>query len=203
MRKRDIYNAERAQGKTYQEIADMFGVTRQTVHRCVNYISHERPGDRWPRLRLWMEQNGINNKELAKLVGVSSSTMSEWRRGIHEPSTTGKRKLLLVTGLSAEELFAENELQNGGNITKGNQYERKEVLCPFYNCEDPTKIMCEGIVIGGGLHIVFSTRQKKKIHQQTFCTSNYPACYIYTMLEQKYDENGDLILDGDWDPIHV
>jgi hypothetical protein len=77
VRKRDIYNAERAQGKTYQEIADMFGVTRQTVHRCVNYISHERPGDRWPRLLLWMEQNGINNTriETSNSEGVLSSLL--------------------------------------------------------------------------------------------------------------------------------
>lgn len=107
MKKKDIYNAELAQGKTYQEIADMYGISRQAVYQSVNWKSGKGLRKRWPRLLLWIDQNNVSQKELAQMAGVSCPTLSDWLHGLHEPKKPNIDALLKVTGLTYEELFAE------------------------------------------------------------------------------------------------
>lgn len=107
MKKKDIYNAEREDGKTYQEIADEYGVTRQAIQRSLSAKSSQGLRKRWPRLLLWMEQNNITNQKIAAAVGVCNQTVGDWLYGIHEPKKPNIDALLKVTGLTYEELFAE------------------------------------------------------------------------------------------------
>lgn len=69
---------------------------------------------------------------------------------------------------------------------KGKRYESKEALCPFYNCEDPQRIMCEGIEDGTGLHLTFATPMGKRNYALRFCAKDFEACKINRMLEEKY-----------------
>lgn len=69
---------------------------------------------------------------------------------------------------------------------KGKRYESKEALCPFYNCEDPQRIMCEGIEDGTGLHLTFATPMGKRNYASRFCAKDFGSCLINKMLEEKY-----------------
>lgn len=83
---------------------------------------------------------------------------------------------------------------------KGKRYESKEALCPFYNCEDPQRIMCEGAWDGTGLHITFPTPLGKKDHVARFCAKDFAACRVNRMLEEKYSNEQDAKYeaDGEW-----
>lgn len=69
---------------------------------------------------------------------------------------------------------------------KGKRYESKEALCPFYNCEDPQRIMCEGIEDGMGLHLTFATPMGKRNYASRFCAKDFEACKFNRILEEKY-----------------
>lgn len=107
MRKCEIYDAERAQGKTYQEIGDMYGVTRQAVHNSVSRRSGRVLRKRWPGLLLWMEQNNMTNMKMAKEIGVSNQTFGDWLQGIHDPKMVYINRIIQITQLTYEELFCE------------------------------------------------------------------------------------------------
>lgn len=108
MTRREIYIAERAQGKTYRQIAEEYGVSFQGVHASVNY-SHRKKEKirRWKRLSLWMEENNMTESQLAKLIDGSTTSMTGWRTWKRDPSMHYINKLLEVTGIPYEELFAE------------------------------------------------------------------------------------------------
>ena len=69
-KKYQLYVAERKKGKTYQEIADQFGVTRQCVHAACTTIHKPRKpyGDIpcvYPVLRNWLEKDKRPKKGIA------------------------------------------------------------------------------------------------------------------------------------------
>ena len=70
---------------------------------------------------------------------------------------------------------------------KGNEYTSKEVLCPFYSCEVPQMIKCEGVEQGTALHMAFDTREHKGKYKVQFCCDRYTTCLLYKMLEAKYE----------------
>jgi hypothetical protein len=83
---------------------------------------------------------------------------------------------------------------------KGKRYESKEALCPFYNCEDPQRIMCEGIVARSGLHLAFATPLDKRNYASMFCAKDFEVCLINKMLEGKYsnEQAAQYESDGEW-----
>ena len=108
MKRREIYIAERAQGKTYRQIAAEYGVSFQGVYSAVNYSRKKKANIlRWARLSLWMEENEKTGADLAKLLGCSQSLICGWRTWRSDPSMYYINKLLEVTGIPYEELFAE------------------------------------------------------------------------------------------------
>lgn len=70
---------------------------------------------------------------------------------------------------------------------KGNEYTSKEALCPFYSCEVPQVVKCEGVEPGTALHIAFDDRYHKSSYKEQFCCGKYSACLLYKMLEAKYE----------------
>jgi transcriptional regulator with XRE-family HTH domain len=108
MKRREIYIAERAQGKTYRQIAEEYGVSFQGVYSAVNYSRRTKEKiRRWKRLSLWMEENNKTEADLTRLLGCSTGVLCVWRTGKGDPSMHYINKLLEVTGIPYEELFAE------------------------------------------------------------------------------------------------
>lgn len=115
------YLAARDSGMTYEEIAIMFGVSKQRVHQvCGKYnpcrfqfISEK--GCIYPNWRNWMNENKVSRYELARRMGLIDSqtnyvmTISAYMKGEWEPKKWFIDKLLEATGLKYEVLFDKEE----------------------------------------------------------------------------------------------
>ena len=99
-------------GLTYEQIGDMFGVSKQAIH----HASVERDGFRpstigrikYVGLRNWMFANRCKLSDLEKMVG-GSRRLSSCLTGKHEPGKKTIDAILRVTGLTYEECFKEDE----------------------------------------------------------------------------------------------
>jgi transcriptional regulator with XRE-family HTH domain len=118
MKRYEEYRAERAKGKTYQEIADMFGVTRQAVGQACRKSQPARfrfltpENCIYPLVRKWMNDNKITRAELCRRMGYETiggnnvTRINAFLKG--ENSTTPKAfidRVINVTGLTYEEIF--------------------------------------------------------------------------------------------------
>ena len=108
---------DRKSGMTMQQIAEKYGITKQyvstitcqigtghfqrvTVKRCV-----------YPNLRAWMNNHRVGVTELAGRVGISMEannieTLRNVLRGRTQPKKNLIEKLLSITGMTYEQLFA-------------------------------------------------------------------------------------------------
>ena len=104
-----------AQGKTYEEIADILGVTRNEAYKKV----HTGDGDgfrketvakvRYAGLRKWMFDNRVNLNELKNRSGMTG--LKEPLTGRCEPRKCTIDAILKVTGMTYEECFG---VEDGG-----------------------------------------------------------------------------------------
>lgn len=62
------------------------------------------------------------------------------------------------------------------------------VRCPYCKCESKTMIYCEGVQQGTTLHLAFAVPSVLKEYRAKYCDTNYDACRIAQMLNQKYDQ---------------
>jgi predicted DNA-binding protein YlxM (UPF0122 family) len=110
----DVYRALREKGMTYEEIGEIFGVTRQAVHDAV---SKNRDGFRestvlrvqYVGLRDWMLTNRVGLCELADRCNIDRSVIGTnlIRKNNMRKSTIDA--ILRVTGLTYEECFKEDD----------------------------------------------------------------------------------------------
>ena len=117
MDKKEKMKLLREQGITCQEIADMFGVSRQRVHQVCGktHPGYFRPiGDEciYPNLRKWMNENKVSRKEFLQRMGLSpysenQAQFGRYVRGECQPKKPYIDKMLAVTGLTYETLFEE------------------------------------------------------------------------------------------------
>lgn len=118
--KADLYMAEREKGKTYREIAQMYGVTYQAVAIAVGKADPERfcpfGEDQvvYPKLRAWLNRNRVSKKEFILRMGnipggTNNANLDSWFRGKTYPAKQNIDKMLVVTGLTYEELFYREE----------------------------------------------------------------------------------------------
>ena len=65
----------------------------------------------------------------------------------------------------------------------------RKCKCPFYICDDASKIHCEGVTDGTKIILAFKNPELKKLYKIDRCNKLYDCklCYIYQMLERKYD----------------
>ena len=110
----------REQGKTYQEIADEVGCTKQYIGQvCGKYnpsMFHFITESEciYPNLRKWMNENKISRKELIRRSGIyettnHSSHLSYIMTGYAQPPKPTIDKLIAATGMPYEVLFARVE----------------------------------------------------------------------------------------------
>ena len=122
--KTDLYLAEREKGLTYREIAEKYGVSKQTVAMaCAQYSpGHFRPFSSrqviYPNLRKWLNENKVGVSEFLRRMGNIStggaySTVRGWFSGRVYPPKQTIDKILAITGLTYEELWeVEGEHEN-------------------------------------------------------------------------------------------
>ena len=70
---------------------------------------------------------------------------------------------------------------------KGGEYTSQTVVCPFYQCEVPQSLKCEGVEEGTALHMTFDSKSHKDTYKEHFCCSQYHRCILCMMLEAKYE----------------
>lgn len=117
----DLYIADRKAGMTFEEIARKHGVSRQAVECSLRKTGEKRGGSKfrvftektciYPNLRRWLNENRVTQQKFALLVGrnlaaSNSSSVGTWLKGKSYPLKENIDQILLVTGLTYEELFA-------------------------------------------------------------------------------------------------
>lgn len=113
-----LYREERKKGLTYQQIADKYGVTKQTICcACRVYnpnlfqpVSAKRCI--YVNLRTWMNKHKVGIAELTRrmgFIGASSDAVrtSNLLKGKFFPRKPHIDKLIEITGLTYEKLFEE------------------------------------------------------------------------------------------------
>jgi transcriptional regulator with XRE-family HTH domain len=113
-----IYREERKNGLTYQQIADKYGVSKQTVGQaCRTYNANMyRPVTPkrciYVNLRNWMNKNKVGTVELTRRLGVEGAGRNEYQMrnlllGAFQPRKPHIDRLIEITGLTYEQLFQE------------------------------------------------------------------------------------------------
>lgn len=111
------YLEARDSGMTYEQIAEMFGVSKQRVAQvCGKYnprywqYIHET-GCIYPNLRKWMNENKVSKVELARRMdyvnspAAASVALKNYMTGKAVMTKAYIDKLLKATGMSYEALF--------------------------------------------------------------------------------------------------
>ena len=109
--KKEIMIAMYDKGMTYQQIGEVFGISKQAVHQLINSGDGVRLSTLakipYIGLRMWMLANRVTVKELNKRVGTATSIT-----GGSNPRMDTINKILKVTGLTYEECF-KTEVDDG------------------------------------------------------------------------------------------
>ena len=101
-------------GKTYQEVADVLGVSRQYVHqefgdkvgvrkRALTHLHNQI----YPNIVTYMKDNGLSRSVFAQKCGISYDGLLTILRGDREPRKKEIDKILAVTGMTYEVAFKE------------------------------------------------------------------------------------------------
>lgn len=99
-------------GMTYEEIAELFGVSRQAVHSAINrsndgFRAASVRKVKYVGLRDWLMENRINVGELEKRIG--GNRLHQAIKGKGNPQKSTIDAILAVTGLTYEECFKEED----------------------------------------------------------------------------------------------
>ncbi len=111
--------AMREQGAKHREIAEVFGVSVQYVSMVCGSCAPARfvpLGDEciYPNFRKWMNENKVSRSEFVRRMGLTAHDNNLRRlyqivRGELQPNKPYIDKMLEITGLTYEVLFAEVE----------------------------------------------------------------------------------------------
>lgn len=112
----------RLEGKSYQAIADRFGVSRQYVHQLFGQKYKSEPyrnvNVQYTGLRKWMNESHYSVAKLARESGCtdhSYGTITSYLQGSLRMDIDSIRKILRFTGLTFEEAFGETEQEDVPN----------------------------------------------------------------------------------------
>lgn len=110
-RKVDLYLADRANGMSYRQIAEKYGVSYQAVHTsCVAagiapYKLISDKGCVYPRLRDWLNEDKIQRDRFFRDVKTSSIRLI--LNGSMQPKKDVIDRMIAITGMAYEEMFRE------------------------------------------------------------------------------------------------
>lgn len=97
----------RESGKSYQEIANKIGVSKQYIHAFINYSKPKKYC--YPKIEEWMRKNDVTLKDLSGLIDLSIVSLSRKLHGYTKFNMDEIERILLLTGLSFEVCFARKE----------------------------------------------------------------------------------------------
>lgn len=67
-------------------------------------------------------------------------------------------------------------------------YDSVNTLCPFYKCENPLKIECEGVLEKSNIHNCFQDKPSKVRQKKHYCNKFYKECPLYKAINKKYED---------------
>ena len=113
----------RLEGKSYQAIADRFGVSRQYVYQLFGQQCKSEPYRNvnvpYTGLKKWMNESRYSIAELARESGCTDNhsyvTITSYLQGSPRMDIDSIRKILRFTGLNFEEAFGEPEQEDVPN----------------------------------------------------------------------------------------
>lgn len=122
-RNQEIFRLYEA-GKTYQEIADKFDITKQRVYYIVyRFLNPEDTEERmeqvekviYPNIRRWLIDNRKSIKGLSELVNPNVDSPVALSRLLTDKTVRGNigtiQRILEVTGMTFEEAFSTKDME--------------------------------------------------------------------------------------------
>ena len=120
MTKSEIYRMERDKGLKYREIAEKYGVSRQWVASACGkwqpsrFTPYDEKACRYENLRKWLNNEKLTRNELLRRLGLECHNKNYKRlltilSGRCDFRKREIDKLIALTGLTYEQLFAEDE----------------------------------------------------------------------------------------------
>ena len=111
------------EGKSYQAIADRFGVSRQYVYRLIGQQCKSEPYRNvnvpYTGLKKWMNESNYSVAKLARESGCTDNhsyvTITSYMQGSPRMDIDSIRKILRFTGLTFEGAFGETEQEDVPN----------------------------------------------------------------------------------------
>ena len=114
-RDKDKINFMREQGKSYQYIADKFGVSRQRIHQILNCPYNRKNKTATLCIYKGLSEVIYNRKisvsKLSEATGINTDrvTLGHKLKGESDFKISEIKKILKFTGMTFEECFAEKE----------------------------------------------------------------------------------------------
>lgn len=111
--KADLYLEERANGLTYRQISEKYGVSYQSVHSTCTKVDGTYKtvitscGCIYPNLRIWLNQD--RRRRDAFFQAMEGCTIRDILKGIQQPKKNIIDKMISFTGMTYEELFKEDD----------------------------------------------------------------------------------------------
>lgn len=108
-----LYLEDRKNGMTYREIADKYGVSYQSVHTCCTkvdgtyHIKVNRKNCIYPNLRAWLNADKDRMKRFFQ--EMKGCSIREYMRGEMQPKKDIIDRMLALTGMTYEVMFAQEE----------------------------------------------------------------------------------------------
>lgn len=104
----------RAEGKTYQEIGRIMNLPKQRVYQILSRalrFDSMKQRTRWiyPNIKRYIYEKELSLEEFSKMVGFSYVSVNNYLLGKRKLSLEFVKNVIKLTGLSFEEVIAQNE----------------------------------------------------------------------------------------------
>lgn len=112
----------RLEGKSFQEIADRFGVSKQNIHRLLNGICERSPRRdldtiAYPAIKNYMKKNKLSFNGLSNLCGINLGPIINGLCGKNDISKRTIDAILDVSGMTYEEAFKKEDTEKCTHTT--------------------------------------------------------------------------------------
>lgn len=107
----------RLEGKTFQEIADRFGVSKQNIQRLLNGVCERSPRRDldtivYPAIKNYMKENKLSFNSISHLCGINIGPIINGLCGKNDISKRTIDAILDVTEMTYEEAFKKDDAKN-------------------------------------------------------------------------------------------
>lgn len=61
-----------------------------------------------------------------------------------------------------------------------------DAQCPYYKCETPCVIHCEGVCDDQSIHMAFATKTARRAYERQFCMDRWGQCMVAEAHNRKW-----------------